>query len=102
MTDKHDTPDTHGIANQNFVLGEINAVVKSLPSRMDKFEAQTTAAFADLRRDFQANMTGLNSRLTEVEKQQAQDRGVRATFLWLVGLFATGCSGLIGYLFFRR
>lgn len=64
-----------------FILGEIYGVVKAMPSRMDRFEAQVTSS-----------LTVLNNRLAAVETVQAHQTGIKQTLVWFIG----GVSGVIG------
>jgi hypothetical protein len=68
-----DTPLTEDL---RFLLGQINAVVTTLPARMDRFEIQVSTSLIDL-----------NTRLRMVEQAVAQKT-------WIVGLIAGAAGSL--------
>jgi|HubBroStandDraft_4_1064222.scaffolds.fasta_scaffold1064785_1 hypothetical protein len=82
-----------------FMLGEINATVRTLPSRMDRFESQTSTAIADMRRDMQVTMGGFNSRIAALEQDRARHSGVTGTLLTVITIAAAAIgsvfSGLV-------
>ena len=81
--------------NDRFVLGEINAVVRSLPARMDRFEAATSAGLADIRREFSQNVNGINNRVMILEQSAARHSGVSASLMTVVTIVATFVSSVI-------
>ena len=85
--------------NDRFVLGEINAVVKSLPSRMDRFETQTSSQLTDIRREFSQNVAGLNSRVQMLEQNSAHRSGVTGTLTMGITLAAAFIASLLSGLF---
>ena len=83
------------LETDRFILGEINAVVKSLPSRMDRFETTTTSALADIRREFSQNMGGLNNRVMLLEQNMARHSGVTGAVMTVVTIVATFIASMI-------
>ena len=81
--------------NDRFVLGEINAVVKSLPARMDRFEAATSSGLADIRREFSQNVNGINNRVMILEQGAARHSGISTSLMTFVTIVATLVSSLI-------
>jgi hypothetical protein len=75
-----DTPLTEDL---RFLLGQINAVVTTLPARMDRFEIQVSTSLIDL-----------NTRLRMVEQAVAQKTAVSSTLTWIVGLIAGAAGSL--------
>jgi hypothetical protein len=88
--------------NDRFVLGEINAVVKSLPSRMDRFETQTSGALSEIRAEFRSNMQGLQSRVATLEQGAARHSGVSAAVFTgitaIAAFIATLFSGFLAFI----
>ncbi len=79
MSEK-DIPLTEDV---RFLLGEISSVVKTLPARMDRFEAQVQA-------DFQ----GLHMRLLALEQANAKRSGAFSAAFYAVAVV----SGFVGSL----
>lgn len=91
MGDQQGTPLAD---NDRFVLGEINAVVKSLPSRMDRFETQTSGALSEIRAEFRQNMSGVHQRILALEQNSAHKSGATSATFTIVTVVASFIASL--------
>ena len=91
--DRADTPLSLA-ADTKFLLGEINAVVRTLPARMDRFEQNVNQ-----------NLAGLNMRIYALEQAQARRSGgisaITAVATVVASFIASVSSGLVAFILSR-
>jgi hypothetical protein len=83
----HSLPD-----DVRFLLGEMSAVIRALPSRMDRFEATTDARLQSIEGKIDSNVKPIEARVGKLEQAAASHKTI---LMAASGLIAAGVSGFI-------